>query len=68
MLGHVFIPGAQVLRLYGGKMLTSHALSQDIAFNIHHLVISQIFSQEIIEVINNQFNQKNSQSQNNGSK
>lgn len=56
MLGHIFIPGAQAIRLFGGNILTSHALSRDIATNIHHLIISQILSQELIEVINNQLN------------
>ena len=60
MLGHIFIPGAQALRLFGGKILTSHALSRDIAFNIHNLIISQILAQELIEVINNQLNQDQS--------
>ena len=29
MVGHIFIPGAQSLRLYGGKILTTHACSRE---------------------------------------
>ncbi len=52
MMGHIFIPGAQCLNLYGGKILTSYALSRDIAFNIHHLILSQEISDELRTIIN----------------
>ncbi len=59
MMGHIFIPGAQILNLYGGKMLTSFARSSDIAFNINHLLLSQAISNDLRDIINEQLSQSN---------
>lgn len=55
MMGHIFIPGAQCLNLFGGKMLTSFARSSDIAYNINHLILAQKISDELRDIINEYF-------------
>ena len=55
MLGHIFIPGAQLTPLFGGKMLNSESTTRDVGWNIIHLIESQKIGQEFLSEINVKF-------------
>ena len=52
MIGHIFIPGAQNINLYGGKILTKFSSSREIAYNIKSLASSQKMAMDLLDKIN----------------
>jgi len=52
MVGHIFIPGAQNINLYGGKMLTKYSSTVDMAENIREFISSQHFAMELLKKVN----------------
>ena len=55
MIGHCFIVGAQQFALFGGRQLTQHSTSQEIGWNIIHLIQSQVVGQDLLTTINVEF-------------
>jgi len=52
MFSHLFIPGGQMVSLYGGELLSSDSTTKDLAMNMILFIESQEFSMDLINEIN----------------